>query len=79
MVANDIHVTGFGVRWGHVRSFASKNAVAEDCGNGWNWPVAVGGSRSGCGCPGKFDSSGNPTAWIVLKGEPIKFTGTESP
>ncbi|MES2790054.1 MAG: RHS repeat-associated core domain-containing protein [Planctomycetota bacterium] len=37
--ASDISSSGFGVRWGHTRSFASRMSHSESAGNGFNWQV----------------------------------------
>ena len=39
LAAADIASDGFGVRWGHTRSFASRMSVSETGGNGFNWQV----------------------------------------
>jgi hypothetical protein len=37
--ADDITSSGFGVPWGHTRSFASRQSHNESIGNGLNWHV----------------------------------------
>ena len=38
--ADDLHAGGFGLPWGHTRSFASRLSCDADTGNGVNWQVA---------------------------------------
>src|SRR4051794_27692964 len=38
--ADDLHAGGFGLPWGHTRSFASRLTAATNAGNGYNWQVA---------------------------------------
>jgi hypothetical protein len=35
----DLAGDGFGVPWGHTRSFASRLSISESLGNGYNWQV----------------------------------------
>ncbi|MFO0929414.1 MAG: hypothetical protein U0736_20695 [Gemmataceae bacterium] len=37
--ADDLHAGGFGLAWGHTRSFASRLTEPTDAGNGVNWQV----------------------------------------
>ena len=38
--ATDLQSSGFGVPWGHTRSFASQLTQPANAGNGYNWQVA---------------------------------------
>lgn len=40
IVATDIESPGFGKPWGHTRSFAGRQSITENFGNGYNWQVA---------------------------------------
>lgn len=40
LVANDLSADGFGVPWGHTRSFSSRLSVSQTLGHGFNWQVA---------------------------------------
>src|SRR4051812_19014415 len=37
--ATDLSVGGFGLHWGHTRSFASRLSEDTNAGNGYNWQV----------------------------------------
>ncbi|MBC8874772.1 MAG: RHS repeat-associated core domain-containing protein [Planctomycetes bacterium] len=37
--ATDIESSGFGLPWGHTRSFANRLSVSQTLGNGFNWQV----------------------------------------
>lgn len=39
VLAEDIASSGFGLEWGHTRSFASRLERDTDLGNGYNWQV----------------------------------------
>src|SRR5688500_5923501 len=38
--ATDLHTGGFGLPWGHTRSFASRLSDNANIGHGYNWQVA---------------------------------------
>src|SRR4051812_43877832 len=37
--ATDLHAGGFGVSWGHTRSFANRLTQNTNVGSGYNWQV----------------------------------------
>ena len=39
ITGTDISTNGFGLTWGHTRSFSSRQSVNETIGNGFNWKV----------------------------------------
>lgn len=45
--ATDLKVSGFGLHWGHARSYANRQTVTGNCGNEFNsqvkeWPYLLG-------------------------------------
>ncbi len=39
VIATDLQLEGYGMPWGHTRSFGSRMSVNENNGNGFNWQV----------------------------------------
>ncbi|MBI3861131.1 MAG: hypothetical protein HY290_04465, partial [Planctomycetia bacterium] len=38
-LASDFQSNGFGIPWGHTRSFSSRLTTPVNLGNGWNWQI----------------------------------------
>ena len=66
LVASDLSGNGFGISWGHTRSFSSMLSSPLDLGNGWNWQIREWKylilSGNGIGSP--------PSSLVVLMGSP---------